>query len=133
MENKIMANSLPINGVFAGAELLTSDASSGIVVANATTNYLVIPLSSVHSLTIGGTNGYADLATAAASGDEDLCFGLVDVVAGYIGSGKTYIRATESDRILNNTTLRKDYTMSVDLEWDSNTATAAMNVKQVTP
>ena len=111
-----------ITGVFPGCELVPGGSNPAVNTAD----YVVIPTASIHSLA-GITQG---------TGDADLCFGLIDSISKYLlGSGVSLtqrynnVQATETDRIQDSSTLRKDYAFRVNLQWNSDVATNTMNVK----
>jgi len=84
-----------ITGVFPGATQNTSEVN--------------IPISTIVS--------YSGIP--AASGDLDLCFGLVSSIANYITSlSPSQAAASQSQRAVDTGTLRMDYTFRFDLAYD---------------
>ena len=81
---------------------------------------LTIPSGSINSF----------VPSAANTGVYEMIFGLVDTIAGAVGTGDlSNIRVTETSTLVNETLLRKNYNFIINLDFDSDAIEGTLNVR----
>jgi hypothetical protein len=81
------------------------------------------------ALTIPSGTIRSFVPVSTSSGVQELVFGLVDTLAGVVSANTpSNITVTESSSLPSDNVLRKTYTFSVNLSYDSNSVESILNV-----